>query len=159
MKTKRLLLLAFFGFFIQNIQAQKDVVVSGGNATGSGGTVSYSVGQVAYTNATGSGGTVTQGVQQPFEIVTLGTDNFPEITLSMLVYPNPTTSLINLKVDNFNFDNFQFTLLDMTGKLLQSQNISNLETQIQMESLPQAIYLLNVQENNKTIKTFKIIKN
>ena len=159
MKTKKLLLAVLFGFFIQNIQAQKDVVVSGGNATGSGGTVSYSVGQVAYTNATGSGGTVTQGVQQPFEIVTLGTDNFPEITLSMTVYPNPTTSIVNLKVDNFNFENLQINLSDITGKLLQSQKISNQETQIQMESLPQAIYLLNVQDNNKTIKTFKIIKN
>ncbi|WP_395052011.1 T9SS type A sorting domain-containing protein [Flavobacterium sp.] len=159
MKTKKLLLAVIFGFFIQNIQAQKDVVVSGGNATGSGGTVSYSVGQVAYTNATGSGGTVTQGVQQPFEIVTLGTDNFPEIILLMTVYPNPTTSIVNLKVDNFNFENLQINLSDITGKLLQSQKISNQETQIQMESLPQAIYFLNVLDNNKTIKTFKIIKN
>ncbi len=159
MKTKKLLLLMLFGFLIQNAQAQKDLIASGGNATGIGGTVSYSIGQVAYTTATGSGGTVNQGVQQPFEIVTLGTDNFPEITLSMTVYPNPTTSIVNLKVGNFNFENLQFNLSDITGKLLESQKINNQETQIQMENLPQAIYLLNVFENNKTIKTFKIIKN
>jgi Secretion system C-terminal sorting domain len=159
MKTKRLLLLLLFGFFIQNALAQKSVVASGGNATGTGGKVSYSIGQVAYTTATGTGGKVTQGVQQPFEIVTLGTDNFPEITVTMAVYPNPTTSLVNLTVDNFDFEKLQFYLTDINGKQLQSRKIIDAETQIEMENLPQAVYFLNVLENNKTIKTFKIIKN
>jgi Secretion system C-terminal sorting domain len=159
MKTKKLLLLMLFGFLIQNVQAQKDLVASGGNATGIGGKVSYSIGQVAYTTAIGSGGTVNQGVQQPFEIVTLGTDNFPEITLSMSVYPNPTTSLVNLKVDNFNYENLSFFLCDITGKQLQSQKITAGETQIQMEDFPQAVYFLNVSDGNKSLKTFKIIKN
>jgi hypothetical protein len=153
MKTKRLLLLLLFGFFIQNALAQKSVVASGGNATGTGGKVSYSIGQVAYTTATGTGG------QQPFEIVTLGTDNFPEIKLTMAVYPNPTTSLVNLTVDNFDFEKLQFYLTDINGKQLQSRKIIDAETQIEMENLPQAVYFLNVLENNKTIKTFKIIKN
>jgi Secretion system C-terminal sorting domain len=159
MKTKRLLLLLLFGFFIQNAIAQKDIVASGGNATGAGGKVSYSVGQVVYTTATGTGGRVTQGVQQPFEIVTLGNDDFPEITLTMAVYPNPTTSFVNLQIDNFNFENLQFYLSDMAGKQLQTQKVTTSETQIQMENLPQSIYFLNVTNNNKTIKTFKIIKN
>jgi hypothetical protein len=159
MKTKRLLLLLLFGFFIQNALAQKSVVASGGNATGTGGKVSYSIGQVAYTTATGTGGKVTQGVQQPFEILTLGTDNFPEIKLTMAVYPNPTTSLVNLTVDNFDFEKLQFYLTDINGKQLQSRKIIDAETQIEMENLPQAVYFLNVLDNNKTLKTFKIIKN
>jgi Secretion system C-terminal sorting domain len=159
MKTKRLLFFLLFGFFIQNALAQKGVVASGGNATGTGGKVSYSIGQVAYITATGTGGKLTQGLQQPFEIVTLGNDDFPEITLSMAVYPNPTSSFVNLQVDNFNFENLQFYLSDVTGKQLQSRKITEGETQIQMENLPQAVYFLNVLENNKTIKTFKIIKN
>jgi hypothetical protein len=159
MKTKRLLLLLLFGFFIQNALGQKSVVASGGNATGTGGKVSYSIGQVAYTTATGTGGKVTQGVQQPFEIVTLGTDNFPEITVTMAVYPNPTTSLVNLTVDNFDFEKLQFYLTDINGKQLQSRKIIDAETQIEMENLPQAIYFLNVLHNNKTLKTFRIIKN
>jgi Secretion system C-terminal sorting domain len=159
MKTNKFLFILLIGFFIQNAKAQKSVVASGGKATGTGGKVSYSVGQVAYTTASGTGGTVTQGVQQPFEIVTLGTDNFPKITLSASVYPNPTTSMLNLKIDNFNFENLQFYLSDVTGKQLQTEKIREAETTIQMENLPQAVYFLNVMNNNKTIKTFKIIKN
>lgn len=157
--TKILICLLFLGFFIPKMTAQKANVVSGGNATGSGGTVSYSVGQVSYTSATGSGGTITQGIQQPFEIVTLGTDNFPEITLAMTVYPNPTSSFVNLKVDNYSFENLEFYLTDITGKQLQTQKITAAETQIQMENLPQAVYFLNVLDGNKSLKSFKIIKN
>ena len=43
--------------------SQETIPASGGAAIGSGGTSSYSVGQLVYTTNTGSG-TVTQGVQQ-----------------------------------------------------------------------------------------------
>ena len=160
MRTATFLICALFvGCFIPKMSAQESTTVAGGNATGAGGTVSFSVGQVAYTSATGSGGTITQGVQQPFEIVTLGADNFSEITLTMSVFPNPTSSFVNLKVDNYNFENLAFYLMDISGKQLQTQKIDSTETQIQMENLPQAIYFLNVIDNNKQIKSFKINKN
>jgi hypothetical protein len=47
------------------IYSQETLSASGGDATGSGGTVSYTVGQVFYTSLTGSTGTVSEGVQQP----------------------------------------------------------------------------------------------
>jgi len=43
--------------------AQDSTNSSGGNATGSGGTVAYSVGQVVYTTNTGTNGSLAQGVQ------------------------------------------------------------------------------------------------
>ena len=54
-------------------QAQESVNSTGGNATGSGGTVAYSVGQVVYTANTGSSGNVEQGVQHAYEILVVGT--------------------------------------------------------------------------------------
>lgn len=48
-----------------------------GNATGTGGTSSYSIGQVVYASATGTNDSVNQGMQQPFEIFILGNDDFP----------------------------------------------------------------------------------
>mgnify|MGYP000474435928 CR=1 FL=1 len=52
------------------LHAQENAVTTGGEATGAGGTASYSVGQVVYTTNTGTNGSVAQGVQQPFEIST-----------------------------------------------------------------------------------------
>ncbi|WP_228479065.1 hypothetical protein [Flavobacterium soyangense] len=56
--------------------SQESVTASGGNATGTGGSSSYSIGQITYTSQTGSGGNITLGVQQPYEIVTLGNEDF-----------------------------------------------------------------------------------
>lgn len=145
--------------FVTAGYSQESVVVSGGNATGAGGTSSYSVGQVAYTNLPGSQGSVSQGVQQPYEIATLGNDEFSEIKLLMNAYPNPATDILNLVVSNDKWNNLSYNLLDINGRIIsQNLKVTSSETKIGMEKLNQGIYLLSVNENSKTIKTFKIIK-
>ena len=138
--------------------AQNAIVASGGNATGTGGSSSYSVGQVVYTNQVGSNGSTNQGVQQPIEIFTLGSDDFPEITLAMSVYPNPTTAFVNLSIAKYNSENITYQLFDLNGRVIQSNKILEKETQISLENVANAIYLLTVSDNNKSLKTFKIIK-
>jgi Secretion system C-terminal sorting domain len=157
MKTTIMIML-FFGAFVSKTQAQQSTNSSGGNATGSGGKVSYSVGQIVYTSTAGSGGSASQGVQQPYEIFTLGIDDFSNINLTMIVYPNPTTTLVNLKIENYTLDNLAYNLFDMRGRQIATKKITQDETQIQMENLASATYFLNVLDNNKLLKTFKIIK-
>jgi hypothetical protein len=159
MKTTTMMFLLLLYVFATKAQAQQSANTSGGNATGTGGTVSYSVGQIDYNSTSGTGGTVSQGGQQPYEIITLGTNDFLNIKLTMIVYPNPTTSMVNLKIEDYALDNLIYTLFDMQGRQIESKKINQDETQIQMESLASAIYFINVLENNKILKTFKIIKN
>ena len=52
------------------LYAQQSPVVGGGDATGGGGTVSFSIGQIDYT-AKGAGPTASEGVQQAFEVTNL----------------------------------------------------------------------------------------
>ena len=141
------------------LHAQESPTASGGEATGAGGTASYSLGQVVYTTATGTNGSVAQGVQQPFEIsVTTGV-NETTINLEMSVYPNPTTNYLQLKVDSEKLDNLNFQLIDLQGKVIDNKKLSSTTTSINVESLPKAIYFLNVVKNNQIVKTFKVIKN
>ncbi len=156
--VKRLLLCSIY-LVLFSASAQQATVATGGVATGSNGSSSYSIGQVAYLNATGTNGSINQGVQQPFEIFTLGDDEFPEIQLMMSVYPNPTVSFVTLTFQNHSLDKIHFDLFDLNGRLIQSQSITTSETQIAMEHLASAVYLLNVMEENRILKTFKIIKN
>ena len=158
-KIKLLFMVLFLLHCIPKIYAQQATMASGGNATGSGGSSSYSIGQVVYTTATGSGGTSSQGVQQAFEIYTLSGEEFTQIILQMVVYPNPTSSYVNLKIENYDFQDLSYQLFDLTGKQIYYQKITNSETQIELENLPKNVYLLQVADQNKTIKTFKIIKN
>ena len=158
MKIITLIALFLSGFFL-GLQAQDAVLASGGDAAGSGGTVSYSIGQVTYTSIDNINGTVNQGVQLPFEFFTLGINDFHDVTLSMVIYPNPTSEFIKLIVENDKFEMLNYYLFDFNGKLLYKQKVSSKETSIPMGSFPSAIYFLKVNDNNKELKIFKIIKN
>ena len=139
-------------------QAQQATTATGGNASGSGGTVAYSVGQIVYTTHTGATGSVAQGVQQPYEIsIVLGVEDH-QISLNMQVYPNPTTDYLTLNVGSFELAALNFQLYDLSGKLIESKKITSITETIRMENLPRATYFLKVTNNNKEVKTFKIIK-
>ncbi len=141
------------------LHAQETVTTSGGDATGTGGTASYTVGQVVYTTNTGTNGSVAQGVQQPYEIATTVGINETAINLEMNVYPNPTNNYLQLKVDSEKLENLNFQLIDLQGKVIENKKVSSTTTSINVESLPKAIYFLSVVKNNQIVKTFKIIKN
>jgi hypothetical protein len=161
MKHKRLQLSAvlLLGLGLTGLQAQETIPATGGNASGSGGTVSYSVGQVVYTTNTGTNGSVAQGVQQPFEISVVTGIEQTAINLAISAYPNPTTDYLVLKVENYDKGNLSYQLFDMNGRLLQNKKIEGNETSIVMSNLVPATYFVKVTEGNKEVKTFKIIKN
>lgn len=155
----------YFLFFLITIisffksYAQESVNVSGNTATWTGGTSSYSVGQITYTSQSGTGGLVNLGVQQPYEIVTLGNDDFAAINLVISAYPNPTTDLLYLVISNDKWNDLSYQLFDMNGRtLVNLKKIIASETNVSMQELQRGIYFLAVNNENKTIKTFKIIK-
>jgi len=157
-KTTKLTALLLLGIGFNQGYAQQASIASGGDASGSGGSVVYSVGQIVYTTNTGSNGSVMQGVQQPYEIsIILGLAE-TGINLNLSAYPNPTTNYLMLQIDNFDKD-LSYQLFDISGKLLESNTIVANSTTFTMEALPTATYLLKVTQNNKEVKTFKIIKN
>lgn len=142
------------------VQAQEAIPASGSNASGSGGSVSYSVGQVVYTINTGINGSVTEGVQQPYEIsVVVGIEQAKGINLICRAFPNPATDFLTLEVEIPDNEDLFFQLYDIMGKLLVSKKLIDLKTTIPMTNLPPATYFLKVTDNQKVVKTFKIIKN
>ena len=159
-KARPILLLATGLLWAGLAQAQESTNASGGDATGSGGTVAYSVGQLAYTTNTGTNGSVAQGVQQAFEIsVVTGLEEAKGINLSVSAYPNPTTDYLTLEVKDVELLNLHFQMYDMNGKLLQNEKITGNQTSIVMSNLVPATYFVKVIQGNKEFKTFKIIKN
>jgi len=164
MRHKRLKMctLLLLGLGLTGLQAQENLNTSGGNATGNGGSASYSVGQVVYTTSTGTTGSIAHGVQQAFEIsVVVGLEEANSIQLSASAYPNPSTDYLTLEVlevKDFKPSTLSFQLYDMQGKLLQSQQLKDSQTRLNMSKLEPAIYFIKVRERNREVKTFKIIK-
>ena len=163
MRHKKLKLSAILllGLGLTGLQAQESINTTGGDASGSGGSANYSVGQVVYTTNTGISGSVSQGVQQPFEIsVVTGIEEAKDIFLNVSAYPNPTTDYLELKVENLQLSELSYKLYDISGKVYQNKEIGNSITKIEMQNLPQGIYFIKVIDTkNKEFKTFKIIKN
>jgi len=148
--------MAFLLLGLGGLHAQQSPTATGGEATGTGGTASYSVGQVVYTTNTGTNGSVAQGVQQPYEISTTVGINETSINLELSVYPNPTTNYLTLKTDDNT--NMSYQLYDLQGKVIENKKVSSNATNISLEGQPTATYFLNVVKNNQIVKTFKIIK-
>jgi len=155
-----ILLLSGLGF--TGLQAQVAIPATGGNASSSGGTVSYSVGQVVYSTNTGTNGSVAQGVQQAYIISTTTGIDDKSIDLSYKVYPNPTTDYLNLKLINFQSSTYSYQLFDISGKMISSEAIITDETSISMKTFTGGTYLLKIVETKtgatKEVKSFKIIK-
>jgi hypothetical protein len=153
------MLLLLSGIGLSGLQAQEAIHATGGDASGSGGSASYSVGQLVYTTNTGTNGSVAQGVQQPYEIsVVTAIEDAKEINLSVTAYPNPTAGYLTLSIDGFDISNLSYQLYDMQGGLLQNEKIAGKQTSIAMSHLMPATYFVKVMDNNKELKTFKIIK-
>lgn len=159
-KSKLLIIIALISYSIVPLQGQESIATSAGNVVGSGGSVSYTVGQVAFSAFSGTDGSLIQGVQQPYEIyVITAVENTEEITLDCVVYPNPTRNIIKLAIESPDFDNMYYRLYDIKGRLIQEMKVEGEETEISMYNLVPSIYILKVIKNKKELKTFKIIKN
>lgn len=138
--------------------AQQATTAGGGDATGSGGTAAYSIGQVAYTSNQSANGSVNQGVQQAYEIFSVGL-NETKADIQLVAFPNPTRDQLNLQVSEVAGKNLSYTLTDLQGKQIKAGAIKENETPIDLKELASGIYFIQINEANKNLQTFKVVKN
>lgn len=148
-----------FWVTLNSLYAQQNHLTSGGNSTGSGGNLAYSIGQFTFNSLTGTSGNLIQGNQQPYEIsIISGVDDLIGLEYSISIYPNPSTTNLSLNIENFQEVNLNYQLFNIDGQLIDNQKIVTGETAIDMKNLIPATYLLIIIRQETPIKTFKIIK-
>jgi len=158
-EKSKIIVLLLLGLGLKTANAQIAVITTGGDALSREGTVAYTIGQIIYTTNTGANGSVAQGVQQAFEIsIVEGLLEVKGMNIKVSAYPNPTTDLLNLKVEKYDNANLSYQLFDMNGKLLEANKLNREHTIIGMNNLASATYFVKVIQNNKEVKIFKIIK-
>lgn len=158
MKKNIILLFCFFQSIFITIKAQQSTLAAGANFVSSSGSVSFSIGQVAYTSQTTSNSFVNQGVQQPFEFFATSVNKI-EKKIDIKAYPNPTTELLNLEFKGDFFQNLRIQLYDVQGKLIQTEDMKSKVIVLNLRELSSAFYFLNIlDEQNNLIDTFKIVK-
>ena len=142
----------------QFVYSQEAIAAFGSEATGSGGSGSYTVGQVFYTTQTSATGSESQGVQHPFEFQTLSNPELITVNLTAVTYPNPTKDFIILKITDSALHNLRYTLFDANGKAIASGSITEASKKVQMKYLAIGAYILKVSQQHQSLKTFKILK-
>lgn len=94
-------------------------------------------------------------LSEPFAVtvtITLGTNDFDDTNFTF--YPNPTNGVIQLK---YNSLINEVTVSNLLGQILVSKKTDSNQVEIDLSSLPNAIYIIRVNSENGS-KVVKVIK-
>ncbi|BDD13042.1 hypothetical protein FUAX_54740 (plasmid) [Fulvitalea axinellae] len=125
----------------------------GGEASGSGGSASYTVGLVSYQFVIGPTVSVTEGVQQPYEVLESSKNK-----CTVILYPNPTPDVFKLDIiGDFNEKKVELRLQNLNGQIVQIRDVILNETFVPIVKLPESAYIVAVYSSGKKVCDSKII--
>jgi hypothetical protein len=77
-------------------------------------------------------------------------ETLPEIDFGL--FPNPTSSVINIQLDNNIYRNNSMRIYNLLGELLETKRISTSRTVLDVSNYPKGVYLINInsEQGNKT---------
>ena len=158
-KLSMITVMLVFGLCLSTVNAQEVTLSSGGEATGSGGSASYSVGQLIYSAIDGDGGTAMQGVQMAYEIsVVTAVKEARNISLNVAAYPNPAQEQLKLEIPGFETADMYWQLYDYNGRLITGDPVKGQLTRIDMSQQVPGTYILKIIRKGQPLKTLQIIK-
>lgn len=153
----RIIILFLLFSCCSGLLAQQVVATSGNTFVNSSGSISYTIGEgVAQTLKKGDK-VLTQGFHQT-SITVITEGEMKDLEFSIIVFPNPASRELKVKVDKENISGLEYLLYDLNGKLILQKNLEGAETTIPFEQLSSGLYILKVQFGLKELKSFKIIK-
>ena len=134
--------------------AQQAIVTSGGDAVGSGGSVSFSIGQVSYSDDTE--GTIHEGVQQPYEIYSVSVQE-SLLDLRLNLYPNPALHELIIEVPNFKAG-LTATIHNSNGQLAERVRLTSSRTTISVVDWAASTYVIHVEDESGNSANYKLVK-
>ncbi|MDH4471700.1 MAG: T9SS type A sorting domain-containing protein [Fluviicola sp.] len=152
LKTLPLLFLTGTAF------CQNSPVATGGDVSGAGGSMSYSIGQIDYRQLDLASGTIYEGVQQPYELFSVGLEEW-DSNVSISAYPNPMTSQLTIAFPDEVLANMRFTMTDESGRVIQNGLLETKETVIDVLGLARANYFLTIYKKDRSVRVYKLVKN
>lgn len=148
-----LLLMLLTGF----LKAQKTLLAAGNMANGSGGSATYSVGQIDYLQK-GTNAQVMEGVQHAYEIITLALEDLAGKDRNILLYPNPVRDVVFVEFGDQNYQSSDYILFDSQGRQLKTGRLNQQKSELDFSLLPSSVYIMQILQKDQKVKTFKIIK-
>ena len=143
-------------YFTFDSFGQNAVSTTGGHIKSTGGSTSFTVGQVAYVLKKGNGSYLNEGVQQ---IYTKKTTPIEELVYlkEVQLYPNPTHETMTLILSSKEDVQVRYTIMDNLGKEIRNGNILSEKSEISLRDLPSGNYFISLK-SKKEIRIFKMVK-
>lgn len=141
--------------FSMLVCAQSGTVATGLEATGSGGRLSVSVGQVACLSLFGEGGSMNQGLQQPYPSG-ITTWSAPIPAVATQVFPNPTVGELFIHAPHTL--PLRYALFAGDGRLVADGMLAAMQDRLDLQAHPAGPYVLLLTSATAPIATYRIVK-
>ena len=135
---------------------QNALSAAGGHFKTTGGSTSFTVGQVAYVLKKGTGSSLNEGVQQVYTKKTTPIEELVYLK-EVQLYPNPTQETITLILSSKEDIQVRYTIMDYLGKEIRNGNILSEKSEISLRDLPSGNYFISLK-SKKEIRIFKMVK-
>ncbi len=153
--------VCFFPFILllQSISGYGQAVISSTGDYHSNGnySLSWSLGEPVIETWSQGSTVLTQGFQQPI-LVSVSIYEHPELNFDISAFPNPTSDFLNVVISNGTYDNMEYFLFDVTGKILENRPIVSEQTEIMFTHLPVSVYYVRIIHGDRKLETFKVVK-
>lgn len=155
--------LSFFNLLHSQKLSQQVIGAIGGNGQSNKVSLSWTLGEAVISSFEPK---LTQGFHQGDLTIDINTDcdfvnpkfNFAN-NLNIRTFPNPTSGLISLSLDNIeSVVDYSYKLYDNVGRMITMQKTTDRVSQIDFSNMAGGAYLLVVYFLNVPVKEFKIIK-
>ncbi len=159
MNLKKTIIVMVLSLFISEAmlgQTAELISTAGDSYASANYQISWSIGETVTDTHQNTSNVLTQGFHQNTYMV-LGIEN-QNNRFELCAYPNPTTDIITLAFNEYNSDTYIITIVDVNGRLLQTERINSDHTALNFSAYVPGTYFMVIKQQNKLIKSFKIIK-
>lgn len=147
--------------YCQSITPQS-INSSGIKMSQTNGSISFTVGElVILTQVDSEGNSIGNSFTSGATISTVSIKEPNKEILSVKVFPNPTTELVNIQINNSSIDQVIISIINIQGKEVYNGIYSAISNTIgiNMANYNTGNYFLAIQnKNNEVLGTYKIIK-
>ena len=85
--------------------------------------------------------------------------NIGSLEFTATASPNPTRDIVQLRINGTINKNMSYLIADLNGKILLKSPISNAIHSINLGNFSNGVYIIKINEGEKTVQSFRIIKN
>lgn len=140
------------------LHAQEVISTSGKHHESADKSISWTLGEMVTETFSAGENILTQGFHQSkLTVVSMNDMDLPGYTIT--AYPSPAKSYVTLSVEAEKYENMVYRLYDLNGKLITQGSIDAKNTSISFSGLKPAVYFLRVIDDQKNVRSIKIIKN